>query len=216
MRITGESWKRVASIGRRARILLMVERMPDAAVIGKAAAREQRGRGTPATEAFAEAVESNRSLVFSVAYHMLHNVALAEEVSQEVFLRLFRDFARIEDRSHLVHWLRRTTVHRCLDSLRRTAGHHPVPLDEVDLPAPQPAEADPFVGRTLRRLVASLPPAARAVIVLRYQEDLEPRQIAEVLDLPVNTVKSRLRRALAVLRGRRAEMEESNHGPARD
>jgi RNA polymerase sigma-70 factor (ECF subfamily) len=160
---------------------------------------------------FAEALTTHQSLVFSLAFHMLHNAALAEEVAQEVFLRLYRDFARIEGPMHLLRWLRRTATHRCLDVLRRSRRHRQVPLDDVELVAPRALAPDPLVARTLRRLVAELPPNARAVVVLRYQEDLDPREISDLLDLPVNTVKSRLQRALGVLRRRLAEFEEPSH-----
>jgi RNA polymerase sigma-70 factor (ECF subfamily) len=56
------------------------------------------------------------------------------------------------------------------------------------------------LAETLRRLVASLPESPRMVMVLRYQEDLDPADIAEILDMPVATVKSHLQRALALLR----------------
>lgn len=159
--------------------------------------------------AFADAVAAHQSLVFSIAVHLLHNTALAEEVAQDVFLRLYRDYDKIESVSHLVHWLRRTTTHRCLDALRRFRKQRLIPLDEVDVALPPSAEEkDPILARKLRRLVAKLPPGARAVVVLRFQEDLEPQEIAEVLDLPVNTVKSRLHRALNTLRGRLAVLKE--------
>ena len=54
--------------------------------------------------------------------------------------------------------------------------------------------------RRLRQLVASLPPKQRMVVVLRYQEDLEPEEISELLRVPVGTVKSQLQRSLAILR----------------
>jgi RNA polymerase sigma-70 factor (ECF subfamily) len=131
-----------------------------------------------------------------------------------VFLRLYRDIDRIHEPLHLVRWLRRTTTHRCLDLLRRSAGRRQVPLEEIEQTelAAAPVAADPLVARDLRRLVAELPPDARAVVVLRYQEDLDPREIAQVLDLPLNTVKSRLQRALSALRARLASLEGSRHG----
>jgi RNA polymerase sigma-70 factor, ECF subfamily len=52
----------------------------------------------------------------------------------------------------------------------------------------------------LRRIVATLPERPRLVVTLRYQEDLDPAEIAEILDMPLNTVKSHLRRSLAILR----------------
>ena len=151
--------------------------------------------------AFVEAVTNHQSLVFSIAYHMLHNPSLAEEVAQDVFFRLYRDYHRIQSASHLIHWLRRTTTHRCLDALRRSENRRLIPLDGMEnvLPAAS-EEPDPILERTLRRLVAGLPLKSRAIVVLRYQEDLEPREIARILGLPVNTVKSRLQRALTALR----------------
>ena len=56
------------------------------------------------------------------------------------------------------------------------------------------------MSRTLRTLVASLPSMPRAIVTLRYQEELEPSEIASILELPLNTVKSHLRRSLAILR----------------
>ena len=57
-----------------------------------------------------------------------------------------------------------------------------------------------MLSETLRRLVETLPEKARMVVILRYQEDLEPAEISKMLDMPVNTVKSHLRRSLALLR----------------
>jgi RNA polymerase sigma-70 factor (ECF subfamily) len=178
----------------------------------RAISRELSMEGETAKLAFVDAVTTHQSLVFSVAYHMLHNTTLAEETAQDVFFRLFRDYHRIKNAAHLIHWLRRTTTHRCLDILRHSERHSQISLDDVEmhLPSTQP-DHDPILGQTLRRFVAELPARARAVVVLRFQEDLEPREIAQVLDLPINTVKSRLQRALVVLRGKLASLEESPH-----
>jgi RNA polymerase sigma-70 factor (ECF subfamily) len=163
---------------------------------------------------FADAVTAHQSLVFSIAYHLLHNASLAEETAQDVFFRLYRDYHKITNASHLLHWLRRTTTHRCLDLLRSSEKRTQVSLDDVEIQS-LPPEQDPMLARTVRRLVADLPAVARAVVVLRYQEDMEPREIAQALDLPVNTVKSRLQRALNMLRGRLAALEESRHASDR-
>jgi RNA polymerase sigma-70 factor (ECF subfamily) len=65
------------------------------------------------------------------------------------------------------------------------------------------------VNERLRRLLAELPDSARMVVLLRYQEDLDPIEIAEMLNVPIATVKSRLHRSLALLRGRLEQKEVS-------
>jgi RNA polymerase sigma-70 factor (ECF subfamily) len=162
-----------------------------------------------ATPAFVDAVVMHQSLVFSIACHLLHNNSFAEEIAQDVFSRLYQDYHKITSAAHLIFWLRRATTHRCLDLLRHARKHPQVPLEEIDIPASSSTtDRDPLLARRLQRLVAELPASARAVVVLRFQEDLEPREIAEVLGLPVNTVKSRLQRALILLRGKLASLEE--------
>ena len=61
----------------------------------------------------------------------------------------------------------------------------------------------------LRRMVASLPPRSRMIVVLRFQEEMEPGEIAATMDIPLGTVKSNLHRALSVLRGK---MERESKG----
>jgi RNA polymerase sigma-70 factor (ECF subfamily) len=75
-----------------------------------------------------------------------------------------------------------------------------VSLEEAPEPAVEASENDLFLSEMLRRVVDTLPEKARMVVILRYQEDLDPAEIANVLDMPLNTVKSHLRRSLAVLR----------------
>jgi RNA polymerase sigma-70 factor (ECF subfamily) len=79
-------------------------------------------------------------------------------------------------------------------------GKTQVSLEEVPEPAALSQQFDPMLSRTLRRIVETLPEKARMVIILRYMEDMDPAEIAEALDMPVNTVKSHLRRSLATLR----------------
>lgn len=149
--------------------------------------------------AFAELVREHESMVFSIAWHVLRDSHLTEELAQDVFLQLYRNLGAIESAEHLVFWLRRVTSNRCIDLLRRRQ-LLPVPLDHAELPGPAVEESDPILKGRLRHLVASLPAAQRVAVTLRYQEDLDPREIAEILELPLNTIKSHLRRALATLR----------------
>ena len=69
----------------------------------------------------------------------------------------------------------------------------------------RPFKGDPLMAAMLRRFVAQLKPAARLVVTLRFQEDLQLPEIAQILDMPVNTVKSHLHRSLETLRSKLAD-----------
>ncbi|HUK33528.1 MAG TPA: sigma-70 family RNA polymerase sigma factor, partial [Vicinamibacterales bacterium] len=97
------------------------------------------------------------------------------------------------------------TAHRCND-YRRQHRFRCLSLDHVPEPAHTPLSPDPLLTRRLRALVGALPSHARMAIVLRYQEDLTPDEIARVLGRPVATVKSQLQRALKTLRTRLAHV----------
>lgn len=153
---------------------------------------------------FAEIVRDQQAMVFSMSYHFLRDRSLAEELAQEVFLELYRNLAAIESPAHLVFWLRKVTSRRCIDQTRRRAFWPKFRLDEVPEPVAKIRTADPMLSRALARLVASLPEKARMVVILRYQEDLDPMEIAQVLDMPIGTVKSHLQRSLAMLRDKLA------------
>ena len=150
--------------------------------------------------AFAVLVRRYQSMVYSLALHVLRSRAAAEDLAQEVFLELYRSLPRIESAAHVLSWLRRVTSHRCIDELRRPRHRMELPLDGVRERGASPPSQDPFLEARLQQLIARLPPRARMVVVLRYQEDLELSEIAEALEMPVNTVKSHLRRSMAVLR----------------
>jgi RNA polymerase sigma-70 factor (ECF subfamily) len=149
---------------------------------------------------FAGLVDRHQAMVFSVCWHFLRDRSLADEVAQEVFFSLHRNLSAIESPEHATHWLRRVAVQRSIDESRRRNRRPQVSLADVAEPAAIAPARDPLLADTLHRLVASLPESPRMVMILRYQEDLDPTDIAEILDMPVATVKSHLRRSLALLR----------------
>jgi RNA polymerase sigma-70 factor (ECF subfamily) len=155
-------------------------------------------------EAFAEIVAHHKALVFSVAYHIFNDRSRAEEIAQDVFLQLYRSLDGIESPSHLVHWLRQVTTRRCIDQMRRVR-LRPVSLDEAGELQSSDRHSDPILHRKMRELIASLPDLQRVVVTLRYQEDLDPSEICRIINIPVNTVKSHLHRALLSLRKRLGE-----------
>ena len=150
--------------------------------------------------AFAEIVREHQGMVFSIAYHFLHDRAVAEEVAQETFWQLHKHLESLESAEHVVYWLRRATSNRCIDCARHQRLAPKIGLESVPEPATLDTPGDPMLARRLQQLVASLPPKQRMIVVLRYQEDLEPTEISELLKVPVGTVKSQLQRSLAILR----------------
>ncbi len=149
--------------------------------------------------AFADLVRGHQAIVFSLARNFFRDRGIAEDLAQEVFLHLYQNLMSIESEAHLKYWLRKVTSHRCIDFSRKhkirtvRADDSPEPISMFDWP-------DTILKDTLRKIVATLPEKPRLVITLRYQEDLDPAEIAEILDMPLNTVKSHLRRSLAILR----------------
>ena len=142
-------------------------------------------------------------MVFSIALRITGNRELAEEVAQDVFLELHRNLdsgqSGIQTEDHALFWLRRVTTHRAIDAVRHRARIPETSEDVSDMPG-DTHTADPLLAQRLRQLVAGLPEKMRAVIVLRYQEELMPEEIAETLSMPVATVKSNLYRGLEILR----------------
>jgi RNA polymerase sigma-70 factor, ECF subfamily len=149
---------------------------------------------------FTTLVAEHQVLVYSIARHILHTTAQAEEVAQDIFLDLFKNIRKIESPAHLVHWLRRTTTNRCIDHSRKFSNRNEVPMPEGFHPSVCTEASDALLSESLRRHVAALPEWQRAVVVLRYGEEMELNEIAHTLDIPLNTVKSRLHRALECLR----------------
>jgi RNA polymerase sigma-70 factor (ECF subfamily) len=152
--------------------------------------------------AFAALVRRYQRTVYSIALRMLSDRQRAEDLAQEVFLQLYRSIETIDSDSHLAFWLRKVAVNRAIDRIRLEARHDSEPLTEAAAVVDEIAETDPLLERRMADLVADLTPAARAVVVLRYQEDLDPVDISSTLDMPINTVKSHLKRSLTFLRAR--------------
>jgi len=153
-------------------------------------------------QAFGSLVTQHQAMVFSIACRFLRDGTLAEDVAQEVFLELYKNLDRIESGNHLVYWLRQVTSRKCIDHVRRARLRPKFGLDDAPEPAAEERPEDPMASRMLERMVAALPARMRMVVVLRYQEDMEPSEISEMLGMPVASVKSVLHRGLELLRSK--------------
>jgi len=152
---------------------------------------------------FEQLVDEHQSMVFSLALRMTGDRGLAEEIAQDVFLELDRHLGKIESADHARFWLRRVAMNRSADALRRRRvrgvdlwvemeDHHGIHVEK---------RTSPLAAR-LEQLLATLPEPQRAALVLRYQEELTPEEIAATLGSPLATVKSHLQRGLKLLRAK--------------
>ncbi|MHB1935305.1 MAG: RNA polymerase sigma factor [Acidobacteriaceae bacterium] len=173
-------------------------------------------------EGFRDVVETHQSRVYSIAFRILGDRGTAEEVAQDVFLALYRNLDRLQSQEHLLAWLRRVTVHRATDAYRRRTSRVDFAADEFceerallngNRSAVSQASFESAAATSIEQMVATLPPAQRAVLLLRYQEDLLPTEISALLSMPLGTVKSHLQRALKLLRTKASRQgKEVIHG----
>jgi RNA polymerase sigma-70 factor, ECF subfamily len=180
-----------------------------------ALAHLSRGHLRPRPEdddrSFRSLVLEHQSMVFSIALRILGDRSAAEDTAQEVFIELHAKLGELASEAHVLYWLRRVTVHRSIDRLRRRQRQPEVAMDWNELPevpdlSSAAGQGDPLLSRWLQQLVSSLPTVARTVLLLRYQEDMSPEEISRALDMPLATVKSHLQRSLRLLREKSARV----------
>ncbi|HEX4759057.1 MAG TPA: sigma-70 family RNA polymerase sigma factor [Terracidiphilus sp.] len=152
-------------------------------------------------------IETHRRMVFSLAVRIIGDYATAEEVAQDVFLELHRSGDRLASEDHIRFWLRRVTVHRATDALRSRSVRPEAAAEEwaEDKHAIAAQRSSIGIQTRIEDLLRALPETLRVAIILRYQEEMLPDEIAALLDQPVATVKSHLQRGLKLLR-RKAEV----------
>lgn len=178
---------------------------------------------SPSRDGFRDIVERHQSRVYSIAFRILGDCGTAEEVAQDVFLALYRNLDRLQSQEHLLAWLRRVTVHRATDAYRRRASRveyaadefceENMRLDGTGSAVSQGALEPACTTTNIEQMVVNLPPAQRAVLLLRYQEDMMPTEISVLLSMPLGTVKSHLQRALKLLRTKASrQRKEVVHG----
>ncbi len=152
-----------------------------------------------------------RDRVVRLAAHVLHNSREAEDVAQEAFVKAFRQIGQFRGDCGFYAWLYRIVINLCLDRMRRKCSTSELPLEEniAHFVAVSP---DVENRLSVAQVLDSLTPPMRAALVLREVEGLEYSEIAEVLNIPVGTVRSRLNTAREQFRRRWTALEEeANH-----
>ena len=167
---------------------------------------------------FGVLLEKHRTSVVHFLYRMVQNYAVAEELAQEVFLRVYRSRESYEASAKFTTWLFRIATHLALNALRDGRNEKlQERLDDQspDMPARQVSDARPTVEQKMvyqvrldevRRAVATLPEKQRAAVLMHKYEEMEYSQIARVLSCSESAVKSLLFRAYETLRARLAHM----------
>ncbi len=160
-------------------------------------------------------VERYQRQVYSVALRMVRQVQDAEDLTQETFVRMFRALDRYDPTRPFPAWLFTITSRLCIDHLRRRRlkaislfhrepGSHEERMIDPEDPGLRPDElaVRGEEEERSRELIDTLPPHYRIVVMLRHQQDLSYEEIATALGLPLGTVKARIHRARALLKGR--------------
>jgi RNA polymerase sigma-70 factor, ECF subfamily len=129
-----------------------------------------------------------------LAQHIVGNPAAAEDIVQETFLRAYRALPRFRGEASVYAWLYRITVNLCLNYLRQPLNRPAIaaPLADTSAPDPSALVEGQERHRALRNAIAALPPHYRVAVILRDLEGFSYQEIAELLAIPVGTVKSRL------------------------
>ena len=167
-------------------------------------------------EAFGELVRRWERRIFALTYGMLGREEDARDATQETFLAAFRNLRGFRGEAKVSSWLHRIAVNQCISRQRRAKVRGESALDEeneTDAFASPVSESPVRVveGRqetlAVRRAINSLPVELRQVVVMKEFEELTFREIADALDLPLSTVKSRLYTALRQLQLRLQKFE---------
>ncbi|MCM3675938.1 RNA polymerase sigma factor SigW [Peribacillus simplex] len=163
--------------------------------------------------AFGGIVEIYKDKVFQICFRMLGNRQEAEDLAQEAFVRAYVNIRSFNIQMKFSTWLYRIATNLCIDRLRKkkpdyyldaevagTEGLNMYSQIASDIAKPEEEVESLELQETIQVEIMKLPEKYRSVIVLKYIEELSLKEISEILDLPVGTVKTRIHRGREALR----------------
>ncbi|OPX44620.1 ECF RNA polymerase sigma factor SigW [Ruminiclostridium hungatei] len=164
-------------------------------------------------QAFEELSEEHYAKVYNICYRMLNNPDDAVEQAQEAFIKAFRYIKDFKGNCSFSTWLYRIATNTCLDFIRKNKNKHNISIEQEtyeditikdrlvsDLPGPEKIAETNAQKAAIKEAMAKMSEKNRIIIVLRDFMGLSYEQVAETLETPVGTVKSRISRARAELR----------------
>ncbi len=167
------------------------------------------------TAAFTRLVEAYQKPVYNLASRMLGESTEAEEATQEAFIRAYTQLSTYQPSRKFSSWMLSIASHYCIDLLRRrrltwlSIEDEEAPAEALVTPEPGPEDAmlKAEQEKTVRKMLATLPPDYRLPIILRYWNDLSYEEIADATHSTVSAVKSKLFRARAMLAERAGQFQ---------
>jgi RNA polymerase sigma-70 factor (ECF subfamily) len=174
--------------------------------------------------AFQALVERHRSMVYRIAYQFAGNHHDAEDIAQEVFIKVYRSLERFRQEAQLSSWLYRIVMNACIDHRRRHAPAGSAPFGEEaeqkmlntpeETPGPEQRAYAGELGAVLESAIAGLPRGQRIVFIMRHHQGLKLCEIAEALGLAEGTVKRQLHAAVHRLRQALSTVDATSGGRA--
>ncbi|MEH7522547.1 sigma-70 family RNA polymerase sigma factor [Bacillus sp. JJ1503] len=147
---------------------------------------------------FTEFVRENKENLYRLAYSYVKNSEDALDIVQDSIHKAMRSINSLQDFSMLKSWFYRIVVNTSLDFLRK---HKRVSIVDAEMMETfSPGKEDHYDNIDLERAIDQLPPEYKSIIILRYFEDLKIDEVADVLNENINTIKTRLYKALKLLR----------------
>jgi RNA polymerase sigma-70 factor (ECF subfamily) len=156
-------------------------------------------------DAFEELIRRLQRRVYGFAYHHVHDLDEAHDLTQEIFVKLYRNLARYDPARPFEPWFWKLAANTSINYRRKRV---PVPTDQSPDIIAVADETSPRHDPALSEALTQLDPAYRLPILLHYYADLSIEQVGQSMSLSVPAIKSRLHRARALLRNSLAESEE--------
>ncbi|MBT4033153.1 MAG: RNA polymerase sigma factor [Candidatus Marinimicrobia bacterium] len=160
-------------------------------------------------EAFQEIVRNHSDRIYNLALMKCNQVELAEDICQETFIRVYKGLQNFRDESQLGTWIYRIALNVCHTMIKKESrlSANMTPLDDrPDLePIEENGDAEEIFLRDAQRdqilrAISVLPPLQSDAITLYYLKEFQYTEVADIMDIPLNTVKSHIRRAKAKLK----------------